>query len=137
MGGWKPKVLVDFDGVIHGYSRGWADGSTYDPPKPGARDALVEMEIEGYEVVVFSTRDWEQIADYLVQWGFPAYRITDRKEAAVAQIDDRAIRFEAWSQALAELRMRYPVDAEAVARAKRIHGVAGPALVAREGGDGT
>ena len=135
---WKPKVLVDFDGVIHGYSRGWQDGSTYDPPKPGAIEALDAMENEGYEVVIFSTRDWEQIADYLAQWGFRQYRITNVKEAAVAQIDDRAIRFEAWTQAAAELRLRYPLTEDQRDYNRRVHGYkGGPALVAREGGDGT
>lgn len=137
MANWLPKVLVDFDGVIHGYSQGWQDGSTYDPPKPGAIQALDEMVNEGYEVVVFSTRDRKQIEAYLQEWNFPPYRVTNIKEAAVAQIDDRAIRFEAWTQALADLRRLYPVDDGAAARAKRIHGVAGPALVPREGGDGT
>lgn len=137
MGDWKPKVLVDFDGVIHGYSHGWADGSTYDVPKHRAKESLAAMTEEGYEVVVFSTRDADQIRAYLADWGFPAYRVTNVKEAAVAQIDDRAIRFEAWTQALADLRRLYPVDDEAAARARRIHGVAGQPLVAREGGDGT
>jgi hypothetical protein len=109
-GDWKPKVLVDFDGVIHGYSMGWLDGSCYDPPKPGAKEALADMESDGYEVVIFSTRDEAAIVGYLKRWGFPAYRVTDRKEAAVAQIDDRAIRFRNWTQAACDLRSLYPVE---------------------------
>lgn len=116
MAGWLPRVLVDFDGVIHGYSHGWLDGSTYDPPKPGAAQALAEMEDDGYEVVVFSTRDQAAIEAYLQQWGFPAYRVTNVKEAAVAQIDDRAIRFENWTQSLADLRRLYPVNGHARAQ---------------------
>jgi hypothetical protein len=109
-GSYRPLVLVDFDGVIHRYSRAWADGTVYDPPVPGAEAALQLLEAEGYEPVIFSTRDPVQIADALDRWGWKQYRITNVKEPAVAQIDDRAIRFHDWFQALAELRQRYPVQ---------------------------
>jgi phosphoglycolate phosphatase-like HAD superfamily hydrolase len=105
---YTPRVLVDFDGVIHAYSRGWDDGSAYDAPMPGAREALERLVADGYEVVIFSTRDLGQIAEWLERHDFPAYRPTNYKEPAVAQIDDRAIRFVDWSQALAEMRDRYP-----------------------------
>jgi phosphoglycolate phosphatase-like HAD superfamily hydrolase len=106
----RPRVLVDFDGVIHRYSRGWADGTVYDPPMDGAREALDAIEADGYEVVIFSTRRAEQIRGALAYWGFPDRRVTNVKEAAVAQIDDRAIRFTGWGTALAELRERYRVE---------------------------
>jgi hypothetical protein len=106
---YKPKVLVDFDGVIHKYSRGWHDGSTYDPPIPGAKYYLAAMDEAGYEVVIFSTRDAEQIIAYLMDYGFPAYRVTNIKEPAICQIDDRAIRFEDWDQAFNELIDRHPI----------------------------
>lgn len=106
---YKPTVLVDFDGVIHTYSRGWHDGTAYDVPMAGARRALADMDADGYEVVIFSTRNGNDIADWLQRWGFPAYRVTNVKEPAVAQIDDRAIRFADWEQAAAELRERYAI----------------------------
>jgi hypothetical protein len=107
--GWKPKVLVDFDGVIHRYSKGWADGTVYDDPMPGAMSRLHELVDAGYEVVIFSTRDATQIRDWLRDWHFPEYRITNVKEPAVAMIDDRAIHFRDWDSAAAELVARYPV----------------------------
>jgi len=107
---WRPKVLVDFDGVIHRYSKGWADGATYDPPMPGALEALEQMELDGYEVVIFSTRDADQIKAWLLVWRFPIYRVTNVKEPAVAQIDDRAIRFVDWGQAATDLRELHPVN---------------------------
>jgi hypothetical protein len=42
---YRPKVLVDFDGVIHRYSKGWGDGTVYDPPVAGARAALRKLEV--------------------------------------------------------------------------------------------
>lgn len=107
--GWRPRVLVDFDGVIHSYERGWADGTVYGSPIPGAREALEAMTDEGYEVVVFSTREPSQISAALEAWGFPGYRVTLTKEPAIAQIDDRAIHFRDWHSAATELRERYPV----------------------------
>lgn len=106
---WTPRVLVDFDGVIHRYSQGWADGSAYDEPVPGAAEALADLEETGYEIVVFSTRDGAQIRDWLVRYGFPAWRVTRVKEPAVCQIDDRAIRFSDWSQAHGDLLRLYPL----------------------------
>lgn len=104
---YKPKVLVDFDGVIHQYSKGWDDGSIYDPPISGAQEALIQIEAEGYEVVIFSTRDAEQIVPYLAEHGFKPYRVTNIKEPAICQIDDRAIHFVDWHSALCELSERY------------------------------
>lgn len=106
---YRPRLLVDFDGVLHGYSRGWDDGTAYDGPISGAREALADLVEEGYEVVVFSTRDAEQIVEWLSRYDFPPYRVTNAKEPAVALIDDRAVRFIDWTQALAETRERYPV----------------------------
>jgi hypothetical protein len=109
---YRPKVLVDFDGVIHRYSKGWGDGTVYDPPVAGARAGLRKLVRDGYEPVIFSTRDAVQIKAAFVSWGWEEYAsltVTDQKLPAVAQIDDRAIRFWNWAQALGELAERYPV----------------------------
>lgn len=105
----KPKLLVDFDGVLHAYRRGWADGTAYDPPMPGAWDAVQALLEHGYDLVVFSTRPAAQIEPWLERYGFPPLRVTDQKEPAVALIDDRAVRFVNWTSALAEVADRYPV----------------------------
>lgn len=105
----RPAVLCDFDGVIHRYSRGWADGTAYDEPMPGARQALQDITDAGYEVWIFSTRDRKQIIDWLTAHDFPPYPVTNEKRVAVAIIDDRAIRFQDWAQAAGELTDRYPV----------------------------
>jgi phosphoglycolate phosphatase-like HAD superfamily hydrolase len=108
----RAKVMVDFDGVIHRYSKGWDDGTAYDPPMPGAKQSLQALEDEGYNVVIFSSRLSGQIVAWLKKYEFPPYRVTNIKEGAVAYIDDRAIQFKDWYSAVNQVRSRYPIDAK-------------------------
>jgi hypothetical protein len=109
-----PRLLVDFDGVIHRYSKGWHDGTAYDDPMPGSREALRACTEAGYEVVIFSTRPAEQIVPWLERHGFPAYQVTASKLPATAIIDDRAIHHVDWVGTITELARRYPVSAHGV-----------------------
>jgi hypothetical protein len=110
-------VAVDFDGVVHAYSKGWSDGTIYDEPLPGAFDALRSL-MERYAVFIFTTRDVASVADWISDhsgirttnleppkfWnGRNELLVTNRKYPAIAYIDDRGIRFESWTQALADL----------------------------------
>jgi hypothetical protein len=103
-----PTILVDFDGVIHRYSQGWHDGTAYDIPFDGAREGLVKLEEMGFTVVIFSTRDKLQIIEWLAKYDFEPYDITNEKIPAIAIIDDRAIRFVQWSQAIMDVRTFHP-----------------------------
>lgn len=109
---YKPRVLVDFDKVIHKYRHGWMDGTAYDEPMDGARDSLAIIDGAGYEIVIFSTRDAEQIQEWLLGNGFPAYRVTNIKEPAECLIDDRAIRFINWTDAIHQLFQLHPIREE-------------------------
>jgi hypothetical protein len=109
---YRPTVLVDFDGVIHRYSKGWHDGTAYDEPIHGAKAALGMMTEAGYDVVIFSTRKQAQIIEWLYEYDFPQYLVTDTKMPAVAIIDDRAIRFTSWLDSLHQLYQNYPVKTE-------------------------
>lgn len=102
----KKTLLIDFDGVIHKYSKGWHDGTAYDVPMPGAKEALAEL-ARKYEVIIFSTRNWWEIKDWLFKYGFPNYPATSTKKPAIALIDDRAIHFTGWEKALDEFQERY------------------------------
>jgi hypothetical protein len=112
-------IAVDFDGVIHLYSNGWQDGSIYDEPVDGAFGAL-RLLMEKYAVCVFTTRQPGPVSKWLwEEGGFktvidpgPSMEfwneqgkilVTNRKLPALAYIDDRALRFTSWSQALADL----------------------------------
>jgi hypothetical protein len=109
-----PRVLVDFDGVLHRYSKGWHDGTAYDEPFDDALDALATLHRRGYEVVIFSTRPAPQIHEWLATHDFPPYRVTNVKEPAIAIIDDRAIHHVDWTGTLSELARRYPTSTHGV-----------------------
>jgi hypothetical protein len=122
-------LAVDFDGVIHAYSRGWADGTIYDPPMPGAIEGLHAL-MATHAVFIHTTRNAAEVAAWLSGHGFhtvidiegPKHPkrefwneqgvllVTDRKLPAVAYIDDRAIRFTTWEQALTELCGGTPIQ---------------------------
>jgi hypothetical protein len=110
-------LAIDFDGVIHAYSKGWQDGTIYDPPLPGALDGLRAL-MEQDAVFVFTTRDVGQVAEWLINHRFSCRTgydgtfwnergvllITNRKLAATVYVDDRALRFESWEQTLVALK---------------------------------
>lgn len=126
-------VAVDFDGVIHAYSKGWQDGSIYDEPVEGAFDALRQL-MRHHAVFVFTSREPEQVMPWLEGHGFDVtiddrcgrclghtedsceachgsgrltfwnvrgqLLVTQCKLPAVAYLDDRAVHFTDWDQAL-------------------------------------
>lgn len=98
----KKILAIDYDGVLHRYSKGYSDGTTYDEPMEGATEALRTLRARGYEVVIHSARPTQQIFDWLVKW-MPEHsdlQITNIKPKAIAYIDDRAIRFVHWRDVL-------------------------------------
>lgn len=119
----KKTIAVDFDGVIHRYSKGWHDGTIYDPPMPGAIEGLKQL-LESYFVFVFTTRGVESVVQYLREhevnaiadnshiypdrkfWNIEdTILVTNRKLAAIVYIDDRALKFENWQQVLGILNV--------------------------------
>lgn len=61
-------IAIDFDGVIHKYSKGWHDGTCYDEPMEGAENFLHKlMKSEEYTVFIFSTRSPRQIKRWLIE----------------------------------------------------------------------
>ncbi|MEE4598253.1 hypothetical protein V2J94_41530 [Streptomyces sp. DSM 41524] len=129
-------IAIDFDGVIHAYSKGWHDGTIYDGPVPGALDGLRRL-LDQDAIFIFTTREPEQVMPWLESHGFDVtiddrcgvcpngianicaacmgsglltfwnergqLLVTNRKLAATAYLDDRAVRFTDWEQALADL----------------------------------
>lgn len=112
-------VALDFDGVIHAYDKGWHDGTIYGELIPGALEGIKSLMGE-CSVFIFTTRDTRQVAEWMTAktgimthvdldpertfWNLEGRLLaTNRKLAAVAYVDDRAVRFESWSQTMQDL----------------------------------
>ena len=103
------RAMIDLDGTIHRYSKGYQDGTIYDDAYTGAKEVIDFLKRNGYEIVIFTTRaskkhceenniDCEdqinQIADWLDNQGIDYDRITGEKLAADFYIDDKAIQIK-------------------------------------------
>jgi hypothetical protein len=111
------KIAIDFDGVLHGYSKGWSDGTIYDPPVPGTREAMEALKAQGHYLLIFSTRtnkvfrkkdDPDQeplIKAWLAEHGIPYDKIwTYGKPMADIYLDDRALSFRGdWADTLSQI----------------------------------
>ncbi len=106
----KPILCLDFDGVIHSYTSGWKGARNIpDPPVEGALDFISSAMLEGWDVVIHSSRaryfggitamrlwlrehagnQWDTMGPSLCDVKFARW-----KPSAVVTIDDRAITFK-------------------------------------------
>lgn len=112
-------ILVDFDGVIHKYSKGWGKGDIYDIPVNGTKAALQKFIDDGYEVVIYSTRNHDrningkfegnqvkEMQAWLKKHDIPYSRIATEPGKPIAKyyIDDNAIRFTGWNSTLNKMK---------------------------------
>ena len=49
------QLAIDFDGVIHKNSKGFFDGTVYDEPINGVKDALEQLS-KKYKIVIFTCK---------------------------------------------------------------------------------
>lgn len=112
------RVAVDFDGVLVPRSGPDSTGPVHSAPLPGALEGL-QLLRRVCDVFILTARDPViPVVDWLEDHGIKAtYRdelpefwsqrgvllVTNRKLPSAAYVDDRAIRFESWSQVLADL----------------------------------
>jgi len=101
-------IAIDFDGVIHAYSRGFQGlDNAYDPPTPKTHMALDILKNRGYRLIIVSSRPVPTIKEWLEKYGMSHYfdDVSNTKHPARYYIDDHAVRFEkggedSWDEAL-------------------------------------
>lgn len=106
----QKRAMIDLDGTIHKYSKGYADGTIYDDAFNGAKEVINWLRNRGYEIVIFTTRasrensgemggdshykEISKVEMWLKDKGIYFDRITAEKLGADFYIDDKAIRIE-------------------------------------------
>ena len=109
----KSTIAIDFDGVIHKNSKGFHDGTIYDEPVAGTKEAL-EYLSRKYMLVIFTCKDdytrplvngksgVQLVWEWLDKHDLSKYihSVTRIKPRARYYIDDNAIRFTSWGEAL-------------------------------------
>lgn len=102
----KRIILVDFDGVIHGYQSGWKGANVAtDPPVPGAITFLKELlKHPDMDVCIYSSRSGQEggiecMMRYLRKHGLTRGEVLEvmfptDKPPAFLTIDDRCFAFE-------------------------------------------
>jgi hypothetical protein len=116
----KKTLAIDFDGVLHGYSKGWQGGKIYDDPIPGAKAGMQKLMDAGYELVIFSTRNYDrfgvdgdlqanqvnEMTAWLDEHDIPYHRIHTEPGKPLCKlfVDDNAYRFEGdWAKAVKDI----------------------------------
>jgi len=105
----KNQIGIDFDGVIHKNSLGYYDGTIYDDPVPGTKEALYKLSLK-YNIVVFTCKakpdrilvdgktGTELVWEWLEKHDLAKFvkSVTSEKPRAAFYIDGKAFRFKAW-----------------------------------------
>lgn len=111
------NIAIDFDGVLHKNSNGFYDGTIYDDPVEGSYEALKEIS-KNYTIIVFSAKarsdrglvngktGIELIWQWLEKHNMKKFvsKVTSEKPRAVCYIDDKAIKFNNWKNAILEIK---------------------------------
>ena len=112
----KPLLCLDFDGVLHAYSKGYHDGSIYDSPTKGSLSFVLEAK-KSFEIVIFSSRarspdGRDAIGHWLIRHGFPPLPVMCEKPPAFLTLDDRAMTFTGRWPNVSDLRKFKPWNAQ-------------------------
>lgn len=50
-------ICIDFDGVIHDYSKGWQGVDVFDKPVSGAKEGTAALKGQGWTIIIYTTRN--------------------------------------------------------------------------------
>lgn len=109
-------IAIDFDGVIHSFELGYHDGTIYGSPIEGSIDAIKRIASK-YTIVIYTAKAktdrplvddktgielvWEWLRKYdLAQY---VQEVTAEKPRCICYIDDKAVQFINWNQAMQDL----------------------------------
>jgi hypothetical protein len=109
-------IAVDFDGVIHSFELGFHDGTIYGTPIEGSIEAIKKM-AEKYTIVIYTAKakkdrplingmtGTELVWEWLHKYDLAKYikDVTAEKPRCICYIDDKAVHFINWNQALKDL----------------------------------
>jgi len=109
----KKNLAIDFDGVIHDWSKGWHDGTCYGKPIKGAKKSI-KLISKDFRIIIFSAKckpdrplvngktGKELIIEWLEKYDLLDYvaEVTHEKPRSVLYIDDNAYRFDNWVKTL-------------------------------------
>ena len=107
------NIAIDFDGVIHDFSKGWHDGTCYGDPIIGSIEAIKKL-AESFNVIVFTAKakpsrplvggktGTELVAEWLSKHNVMDFvtEITSEKPRAQVYIDDKGYCFQNWKTTL-------------------------------------
>jgi hypothetical protein len=93
---YKPTLCLDFDGVLHSYSK-WSEDIAGDLPVEGAQRFCKKAQAH-FTLVVYSSRCYAdankiKIEQWLKANRFPEMEVTCMKPIAFLTLDDRAVTF--------------------------------------------
>ena len=104
-------ICIDFDGVIHDYSKGYQGDDVFDKPVEGACEGLKALKEAGWTIILFTTRkSTAKLYDFLaehdltvdyVNWNPDQPKNSSGKLIADVYLDDRGICFDGdWQKAV-------------------------------------
>jgi hypothetical protein len=109
-------IAIDFDGVIHSFEFGYHDGTIYGTPIDGSIESIKKI-AEKYNIVIYTAKakkdrplvngktGTELVWEWLEKYKISQYikDVTAEKPRCICYIDDKAIQFNNWAQALNDL----------------------------------
>ncbi len=111
-------IAIDFDRVIHAYSKKWHDGTIYDDPISKTRESLIVLS-QKFRIVIYSVRNYdciikgqkqknqvEEMKQWLAKHSIPYDEIHTDPSKPICKlfIDDHGYRFEGdWTKTLEDI----------------------------------